>query len=634
VSRWLAGCFDLRRGERGGALSAALAPEPCHLLWSGSLQLAYTGPPARAGDLTCLFDGHLDNAGELGAELGVGSEVGDSEEALLACAYRRWGARLPARLRGDFVLLVWDAEQGRGLLARDQLGARPLFLHEGADGALRFAGEVRPLLALLPSRPAPDAASVAHWIAASTRPGPQTLYEGVRRLGPATVLHLGPDGVREEQYWRPRFDGALELPPGELAELVRERLRVAVRRRHVEGETAVLMSGGLDSSAIAALCAAESEQGTLACTATFPDHPATDESGLIEELRRTLALGGPNAVVRPGGLLASMLGHLARWQLPPLGWGDFWTSELMRAGAEQGVRIVLGGDGGDELFGPRSYLLADRLRAGHPRQALKLARSLPGAGPWVQRRDVARVYGALAVGGAVPASLHRLAGGLLTRREAPAWMRADAARALADSDDRSAWKRLDGPLWWSHAAHGVSQGIERAGVYEHLRRRAAALGLEARHPMLDLDLVEVGLAQPPEATLDPRFNRPLLRTAMRGLLPDSVRLRPGKAWFDSLIVDSLTGPDLGLVRELLTGPGAELAAYVDLTSMRGALFDDPRARRSDPFRWMWQVWRLLSAECWLRSQSAPVGEILPSGASLSATRIEIERTPDSSLFPP
>jgi asparagine synthase (glutamine-hydrolysing) len=611
VSRWLAGAFD-PHGSPGAAPVDALRPHAARTLAGRGLALAYTGP-AVATEPICLLDGHLDNAGEIRAELG--DEAGEAGvEELLAAGYRRWGGELPARLRGDFVLFIWDRERGEGLLARDQLGVRPVFLHE-AGQTLRFAGEIRHLLAMLPSTPPPDRAGVAHWIAVSNRPGTGTLYEGVRRLGPGELLELGPAGSRIHRYWAPRFREP--LPAEGLAGRVREGMERAVERRlGGEGMTGVLMSGGLDSAAVAAL----GRGRLLACSATFPEHPAADEAALIAELRETLGLGGLTAEVRPGGLVASALEHLSAWRAPLLGWGDFWALPLMRAAAERGVETMLDGDGGDELFGPRSYLLADRLLAGRPGQVLELARRLPGADR-VGRRAKAATVGRLVLEGALPHGPQMRLRGLSSRRAAPSWLLRPTLADLASSDDPAPWKLLDGPRWWAGAAHGIAYGIEGVGVFEHQRRRAALAGLEARHPMLDLDLVELCLRQPPEATLDPRFTRPVLRAAMAGLLPDSVRLRPAKALFESLIVSSFGGPDGAAVRAVLTDPAAELGAYVDLAQMRRTLFEEDGARRRDPFRWMWLVWRLLNAELWLRSQGAAAH--LSAPGTLAEARVAV-----------
>jgi asparagine synthetase B (glutamine-hydrolysing) len=282
---------------------------------------------------------------------------------------------------------------------------------------------------------------------------------------------------------------------------------------------------------------------------------------------------------------------------------------------------MLGGDGGDEVFAPRAYVLADALRGGRPRRVLQLARRLPGSGPHVGRRREVAMIANLALAGAMPP---RPPGRALPWADdgAPAWLTRPTRRRLRRSDDLDGWKRLDGPRWWAFAAHGVSYGIESTGVFEHQRRRAAMAGLEARHPMLDFDLVELALRQPPEQTLDPRFSRPVLREAMAGLLPDSVRLRPQKALFESLIVSAMRGPDGTAVKEILTAPDAEVGAYVDRRRMEAALFGMGAAPSGDEFRWMWQVWRLLTAEIWLRSLAAG-NRLAEPKMSMSETRVEV-----------
>jgi asparagine synthase (glutamine-hydrolysing) len=626
----MVGAFDPSGRIDASQLARALGPD-ARTLESGPLRLAYSGPALSARAPVCLLDGVLDNADAIRAELGIAPVATD--EDLLAAGYRRWGRGLPERLRGDFVLLIWDAVGKEGLLARDQLGVQPFYLHD-SDGGVRFASETRHLIASLPRRPGPDRASLAHWIATSSRPGIQTLWAGVRRLRPGGMLRLDRHGVSEETYWTPRFAEPLDLSPDQLAGEVRAGLERSVRRRTaVDGGTGVLMSGGLDSSAVAALCA-ETEAGDVyACSATFPDHPEADESELIAELRQALALPGVTAEVRASGLLGSALEYLEAWQAPLLGWGDFWTLPLMRRAAAAGVGTMLDGDGGDELFGPRTHLLADRLRAGHPLEALRLALELPGGGPHVPRREVAKVFGTEALMGAVPYRLHDLRRRAVVERTAPAWLSRRAAEDLVASDDPFAWKRFDGPRWWAHAAYGVTRGIEEAGVFEHQRRRAALAGLRARHPILDLDLVGLALRQPPRATLDRRFSRPVLRASMAGLLPDSVRLRPAKARFETLIADCLGGADGAAVREILTSPNLELAAYLDPVAMRRALFDSDTLRRGSPFRWMWQVWRLLTAELWLRSQESPIGS-LQGLRAVSSPQIEASGTIASTTFSP
>jgi asparagine synthase (glutamine-hydrolysing) len=620
MTRLLSGAFDITGRGVGGRLAAAAAGRAT-VLRRGVLQVAFTGPlPPDRGPLV-LFDGFLTNASELAAALGFPDP--DATEPLLAAGYRRFGPGLLRRLSGEFSLLIWDSDHAQGLLARDPLGVRCIYLHE-AGGRLCFASEIRHLLGALATRPAPDTASVAHWVAVSSRPGPHTLFEGVSRLEPGVTLLLGRDGTRRERYWAPEFAEPVRRSRPQLAAELREALGLAVRSRlAADGTTGVLMSGGLDSASVVASAASSGRPGLSALCGVFPGDPAVDESELIATLRETLGLGGLTASVRPGGLLASVLEHLHASQLPLLGWGDFWTLPLLRAAAAQGTTVVLGGDGGDELFGARAYLMADELRCGHPRRAAGLARRLPGAGVRPPRRQVARVFAQFALVGALPHRLHSAAWRLRAHTTAPAWLLPHAARELVRSDDPHAWKRLDGPRWWAQPAHALTRGVEEAGIFEHQRHRAALAGLQARHPMFDQALLTIALAQPPADTFDPVLSRPLLREATAGLLPDEVRLRPQKAWFDSLIVDCMSGPDAPAIRRLLTGPTAEIRAYADVEVATHALDSLPSSRGVARFRAMHLIWRLMSIECWLRLQESPDGATLPDASELSRADVDL-----------
>jgi len=632
MSRWLAGVFDPHRRIDPTRLHGPLPCGAPHIAERGALSVAFTGAPVEERGLLCLLDGHLDNAEELRRALALEHEPdrrSSSElERLLAAGHRRWGRELPGKLRGDFVLLLWDHERQEGLLARDQLGVRPCFLRPAADG-LYFASELRDLLALLPTRPAPDPAWLAHWLSVGSLPGYGTPYAGIERLPPGTVLSLGADGATRHRYWRAEYRDPLELPSHELAVAVRGAINRAVQRRVApEGATGLLLSGGLDSSAVAAICARQPSARVQACSATFPEHPAADESALIAELESALALTPMRAVVRPGGLLAAAIESVCTWQAPLLGWGDFWTLPLMRAAARAGVTVMLDGDGGDELFGVRTYVLADRLRAGRPLQAWSLAMRLPGGALRPPRREVFAMVRTHALGGALAPWIHPPAPlWAASRRAAPRWLGTELRRALVRSQDPLAWKRLAGPRWWAHAAYGVACQIEQIGVFEHQRRRAALAGLEARHPLFDLDLVELALRQPPLATLDPSLNRPVLRAALRGLLPDSVRLRPQKARFESLVVDCLRGPDAPLVCRLMD-VGAELGAYVDLDSMRRELIDSPALLAEDPMLWMWRLWRAVNAECWLRAEAGSLSALASHASGANVAMEEAVRAGD------
>lgn len=125
----------------------------------------------------------------------------------------------------------------------------------------------------------------------------------------------------------------------------------------------------------------------------------------------------------------------------------------------------------------------------------------------------------------LPRAVARLAS---ARRAAPWWLYRAHARRYEWSLDPRAWRTLEGPRWWAQLADAVARGSEGIGLFDYFRRRSRAAGLPAHHPFLALDLIGVVLTLPPEDGCDPGLTRPLLRTAMRGLVPKAVRLRPGE----------------------------------------------------------------------------------------------------------
>jgi asparagine synthase (glutamine-hydrolysing) len=508
-----------------------------------------------------------------------------------------------ARLRGNFVLLIHDPRDHSLLLACDQLGTRSLFFRADGD-RLIFATEVHSLLQLLPSRPPPDELALVRWLAETTVGDGRTLYEGVSRLGAGRLLRAGGHGLELRRYWSPVYAPPRPMSRREAAEAARSALGAAVRAQlPAEGGCGVMISGGLDSSSVAALSREmlAPEVSLRAYSALFPDHASIDESALIGDAVADLGLGLTSITVHGGSMVHGSLEYLQRWELPAAAPNHFLWQSLLSQAAREGTTVILDGEGGDELWGFSPYLAADLLRSGRPRSALRLTGEMLGAERnlgWRQLMPFLRLYGAK---GALPPSLHHALRRLrASQHYAPPWFTARSARMLAAQRDQWAWKHLDGPRWWAYMADLLTASRERLGVGEYLRHRAAMTGLEARHPLIDVDLIEFALSLPPRLALDPRFERPLLRDAMVDLIPDSIRLRPEKSYFTALLESCLGERDLPVIRHLLEGT-PEITAYVDIAAVTRDLLAEPPGKRGSG-AWAWSVWRLLTAECWLRSQ--------------------------------
>lgn len=575
------------------------------VLDAGPWTLAYTGSPLPRFESkapVCLLDGTVYEAIGLALPARDGPELESFFSRL--CADGEHEALL-SRLRGDFALMFLDPSTGRGLIARDQMGGRSAVWHQSGSGLL-FASEYRPLIEALPRRPDPDQIAVAHWIGVSGLPGDRSLYSGVRRIQAGCALRV--DGVRAEpfRYWSPCPSAPLRAERSAHVAALRAVLEQAVARRVAPGErTAVLLSGGLDSGTVAALAANRTLDGRVqaAYSATFPNHPSVDESRLIADLTSALRLPSTTIRVYGGSILDGALTYMRQHTVPPVSPNLFFWNPLLRRAAEDGVDVMLDGEGGDELFGLSAYLLADRLRSGRLLSSVGLINRMPYVNGRASRKAIAFYLRNYGLKGVAPYRLHDAVRRLRApQRYTPPWMRPAASADLASSDDRHSWKRERGPRWFADMVYRVTRGMGPALGYDHMRRRAALAGLEARHPLIDIDVIELILSLPPELAFDPARSRPLLRESMGGLLPDAVRLRPTKSNFDAIFHDALTGVDLGAVHALLKRRDAEVGAYVDLQKI-GEMVEAPPQGRHARMWWALQVWRLVTAECFLLGQT-------------------------------
>jgi asparagine synthetase B (glutamine-hydrolysing) len=572
--------------ERAGALTAAGAAGAEVQGWS------------------CWFSGRLTNAEELRGRLGVPAGVSPAE--LVACAFAQLREDACTLLRGTFALAVHDRERQRAAVVRDQLGGHPLLCVAVAGGAL-FAEHERTLVQLLPSTPAPDPLSLAQWIERGSVPPERTLFAGVERVPPGGRALLSDEEISIERYWRPRYCGVVAGSPRELGERLREAAFAAIARA-ADGASApgLLLSGGLDSSCVAAGLAARARTGgarALALSGVFPNRPETDERELIEATASHAGL--PLELIafdERASILVPALEHIERWLLPPVTPNLFAWRPLMARARALGIDAMLDGEGGDELFGFAPQLIADRLRAGRWLSAWRLTGRIPGVGPEADARMRARALRVYGVSRLLPAAVRRrreLARGLRSPRSL---LRADHEVALSELERaRQARDRLDGPLWWQGLAQRLAGAGEALGVSAHLRREAVDERIDRRHPFLfDLELLAAVLQSPPQPLFDVR-DRALLRDGLIGHVPETVRTRHEKSFFNSLL-DTGLAADGGLLSAGPSQKDAPVRAFVRGERLRALLAQAPSPPDGAGARRLWQVGL---ADVWLRSLERP-----------------------------
>ena len=508
----------------------------------------------------------------------------------LAEAWRAWGPA--AAWHVDATFLIWDETSRRGVLSRDRSGATPVLLAEHGP-RLAFAVDPGPLADLLPTAPAVDPAGIAGWLVDGAPPVGRTLLSGVRRLAPGHHLVLNGCAWQEGVHWQPAYAEPLR-DRTEAVERVRTVLSTVVADAWTP-DSALLLSGGLDSTAVAAL---SPNPRPLVLHGAFPEAPEVDESAAVDATVATLGLNGFRAATVEPRPLAAAVEHTACWRAP-LGTPNepLWAALLARA-CREGAQAVLDGEGGDSVFGPSPFVIADDLRAGRWRAAHQAAVALVGAP--LAGRALTR-FGAI---GAIPAGPHhawrRLRG---ARRLAPEWLRPSPARALLAAGSPWAWKRLDGPRWWAQRVHELGVQLDASGAHDLPRRRAWALGLQAHHPLQDPRLVDLALGLEPAFAHDPVRDRPLARDALAGIVPEHVRQRTTKPFFNAvqerwLLAERPTAATL-------LGRDALIAEYVDLDAVRAWALGDPSRHPGGRLRWPLDSWRVLALEIWLRDQADP-----------------------------
>lgn len=304
------------------------------------------------------FNGEIYNYLELRDELGAGKFRSTSDTEVILCAYRRWGPECLSRLRGMFAFALWDAGRQTLFCARDRIGIKP-FYYSVANGRFLFASEVKALLPFLPEIET-DADGLRDYLAFQFCLGGKTLFKNVRELPAGHFFEVADGNIREQRYWevyfRPDFDHT--------AKYFEEKLRAAVNEAvslHLRSDTPIgsYVSGGLDSSAVAAMATQLQGFPIMGFHGKFSDYgDRYDESRYARELTSWCDLDLHEVDIAAGDFIDHFGDLIYHLDFPVAGPGSFPQFMISRLAATH-RKVVLGGQGGDEIFGGYTrYLIA------------------------------------------------------------------------------------------------------------------------------------------------------------------------------------------------------------------------------------------------------------------------------------
>jgi asparagine synthase (glutamine-hydrolysing) len=484
------------------------------------------------GRLTIVFNGEIYNAPELRAHLesrGHRFVTDHSDTEVLLHGYREWGDRLPGKLNGMWAFVICDLSVGRLFASRDRLGEKPLYYcHQGRT--FLFSSELTAMRAH-PACPAElDRLTLKKYFGYGFIPAPRTLLAGVRKLpaGGMLTYDLRTADLSVASHWEFILEPSETADPSaqdRLADELLDRLRAAVRRQLVaDVPVGVLLSGGIDSSAIAALASEERGRGNLASFTIGFHERSFDET---EAARRVACqLGTPHHTeVVDRDATRQILPRLYAGLDEPLGDASIVPTYALAQLARQHVGVALGGDGGDELF------------AGYDTfRALRFADRYAAMVPVPVHRAIGLIAARLPVGHAnlsLDFKLKRFLRGLDHRSALwhPLWLAPVGRKELADlleepidleeifSEAIALWDRPAAGNLVDRALQFYTRLYLPDDILTKVDRASMLHGLEVRSPFLDRDVVEFARRLPSTWKLRDARTKFLLKHALRRILP-------------------------------------------------------------------------------------------------------------------
>jgi asparagine synthase (glutamine-hydrolysing) len=562
------------------------------------------------GTLTVVCNGEIYNYRELRVELqalGHLFKTGSDSETLLH-GYAQWGDDVVLRLNGMFDFALWDARRRRLLIGRDRLGVKPLYVYQDTR-RLAFATEAKALLQLPGVGTELNRAALADYLHLGYVSAPMSIFRGIRKLPPATLLVVQDGAVQERRWWRmpARIDHSVS--EAEWVDRIRAGIERSVRMQMVSDvPIGAFLSGGVDSSAVVAAMAKASAQPIRTYAIGFEGGAAEQLYNELPYARRVAQLFGTDhheIVVKPDvvGLLPKLVWHMDE----PIADSAFVTTYLVSEFARRDVKVILSGVGGDELFGGyRRYLgghyagrynalpgwlralawaTVARLPADRHNKWLNIARLAKGfvasaeMGADERYRSYVAVLACQAVGTLLLARPEDVAGASGERGDSLA-----RAFAQAGSDDE-----LNRML----AVDAETQLPDDLLLLTD--KMSMAVSLECRVPLLDHELVEMAATIPAALKVKGGNLKHLMKAALAGTLPDDI-LHRAKRGFGTPMGAWLKRELLAVVRELLSPVTVRRRGLFDAAAV-SRLVADHQANRADGTD---ALLALLNLEVWSR----------------------------------
>jgi asparagine synthase (glutamine-hydrolysing) len=539
-----------------------------------------------SGRYAITFNGEIYNYQELREELlkkGHRFNTHSDTEVIMS-AYAEWGARCLDRFRGMFAFAIWDTKKRTLFAGRDLFGEKPLYYAMAPTGSLLIASEIKALLASDLIIPHLDFMSVDAFLAFGYVPPDRTIYENVHTLPPGHYLEWDDHGLRITRYWYARFD-TQQMNLDDAAVRLRELLQQAVQRQMVaDVPVGAFLSGGHDSSTIVALMQQLTSQPVKTFSVGFGEYiNELPYARAVAELYHTehhdIDLGTPP--------VAQLLQTMAEVYDEPFRDPSHIPTYLISQYARRNVKVVLTGDGADELFGGYAW---------YPLMA-KSAEVSPSWFVWLVLRSVSRL-----VGNRVR-SLDRYSQAVgIAQRTPNTWMRYIKKVSVGNGTRRSWWAEQSkasssyfpgeyyrppaGTTGMDEVLHFDLMSFLPGDILVKVDRAAMAHGLETRAPFLDRDLVEFSLSLPSVLKVKDGETKVLFKHALKRYWPTVLHKR-GKQGFAAPFQIWMEFPEIKALLQRVFADGSRLRELL------------PGVRSEQQHVRNYETWNLLTLGLWL-----------------------------------
>lgn len=558
--------------------------------------------------VTIVFNGELYNFPTLRPKLELLGHrfYTHSDTEAIVHAYEQWGVNCLAEFNGMFAFALWDSRANRLFIARDRTGIKPLYYTIRGE-TLIFGSELKAVLAHPQIDRKIDPLALYHYLSFEYVPTPHCIISGVQKLPPGYYLTFDSTGLHTQAFWDIDLATSENQPvPNEkdaIAELA-ERLCKAVQMEMLaDVPVGVLLSGGIDSSGVAAMMTEAAPGRVQSFSISFED-PSFDESRWARLAARTLGTDHHELMVSASDMLA-VVPRLGQIMDEPLGDSSLIPTYIVSGFARQFVKVALGGDGGDELFGGYSTLQAHKLAELYRRVLPGPARTLVAT---VLDHTMPTSFNNISLdfklrrflhGTSLPPALrhHQWLGSFQTeQKQRLLTQEMFQAGVNAPSTIEHHWMGCKATDTLNKLLYCDMKLYLEGDILPKVDRASMACSLEVRVPLLNADLVSYVMALPHSLKLKGLTTKYLFRRTLAGRVPAEI-LRRGKKGFNIPVARWLTGELRDMAGDLLSPSILRRGGYFEPAYVQ-QLWQEHQLRHCDHRK---LLWTLLAFQLWHQS---------------------------------